>query len=86
MSTTAAADDPVALMDLDVEILAEILACLEARWRGAAVQTCKMFALLSSELALETTYLVSTVAQFDEVSIRCAEYVARLRAALPSAE
>ena len=39
------------------------LACLEARWRGAAVQTCKMFALLSSELALETTYLVSTVAQ-----------------------
>ena len=63
MSTTASADDPVTLMDLDVEILAEVLSCLEARWRGAAVQTCKMFALLSSELALETTYLVSTVAQ-----------------------
>lgn len=65
---TAMETDPVALMDLDVEVLSEVLSHLEARWRLAAQQTCRTLALLTSELALETTYLVSTVAESAEVA------------------
>jgi hypothetical protein len=65
---TAVETDPVTLMDLDVEVLSEILSHLEARWRLAALQTCRTLALLTSELALETTYLVSTVAESVEAA------------------
>ena len=65
---TAMETDPVMLMDLDVEVLSEILSHLEARWRLAALQTCRTLALLTSELALETTYLVSTVAESVEAA------------------
>ena len=56
MATAAAmaADEPVTLMDLDVEVLSEVLSHLEARSRLAALQTCRTLALLTSELALET--------------------------------
>jgi len=49
-----ATDEPVTLMDLDVEVLSEVLSHLEARSRLAALQTCRTLALLTSELALET--------------------------------
>eukprot|EP00964_Phaeocystis_antarctica_P126227 scaffold89960_cov57-Phaeocystis_antarctica.AAC.3 len=56
MATAAAmaTDEPVTLMDLDVEVLSEVLSHLEARSRLAALQTCRTLALLTSELALET--------------------------------
>lgn len=62
------ADEPITLMDLDVDLINEVLSHCEARWRLAALQTCRLFALITSELALETTYLVSTVAESVEVA------------------
>ena len=49
--------DPVALMDLDVEVLSEVLSHLEARWRLAAQQTCITEVLYESCWRLARTTL-----------------------------
>jgi hypothetical protein len=51
----------IGLLDLDTELLSDILSRLSAKHQGAAVQACKLLALLVRENTLDETYLVGAV-------------------------